>query len=150
MAGAKIETIPPAVAKHLGLDPQRVSILAEVMPGLPAANAGLEPHDIIIAVEGLSDAGEATLRDAIRSKKPGDSFKVTAQRGSQTFQTTVTLVPWHPDHMVRPLMPHHFQTLPALAPPTPATTDQVMALEARVAALEKEVAELRKAVQSGR
>jgi len=152
MFGAKIEACPPLVAKHLGLDPSKCSILAEVMPGCPADQAGLEPHDIIVAVAGLSDASEQNLRQAIRMAKPGDALLVTVQRGSKKEQATVTLAPWHPDHMVRHLKPEHFQTLPTLPPPVPATTAQVQALEQRVAALEGQVAELRRLVQqsSGR
>jgi len=146
MFGAKIETCPPLVAKHLALDPKTCSLLAEVMPGLPAAKAGLEPHDIIVAVSGLADANEHTLRKAIRDAKPGDTVVVTVRRGSETKQVSVTLEPWHPDHMVRPLRPEHFQALPPLMPPVPATAAQVQALEQRVAALEKELAELRQAV----
>ncbi|MBX3354185.1 MAG: PDZ domain-containing protein [Phycisphaeraceae bacterium] len=149
MAGGKLEACPPALAKHLGLDPSKVSMLAEVIPGLPADKAGLEVHDLIIAVQGLPDAGEDTIRSAIRAAKPGDSMVVTARRGDRTFSATVVLEPWHPDHMIRPLMPHHFQTLPALPPPVPATTAQVTALEARVAALEAKVAELMRLMQAG-
>lgn len=146
MFGAKIESCPPSLARHLGLDSTKCSILAEVMPGLPAAKAGLEAHDIIIAVQGLGDAGEHALRQAIRSAKPGETVVVTVRRGSETRQATVTLEPWHPDHMIRPLHPHHFQQLPALPVDGPASAAQVAALEQRVAALEKQVAELRSAL----
>lgn len=150
MFGAKIESCPPLVAKHMGLDPTKCSILAEVMPNLPAAKAGLEPHDIIVAVDGLSDAGEQSLRQAIRNAKPGDTVRVTVRRGSETSQASVTLAPWHPDHMIRPLRPEHFQALPPLPSPVQAINADVQALAARVAALEQEVAELRKAIPTHR
>ncbi len=150
MIGGKLEKLHGALAKHMaGLDPEKSCMLAEVIPGLPAAKAGLETHDIIVAVEGLPDAAEKTVRKHIRSLKPGDTMKVTYRRGDQTRTAVVTLEPWHPDHMIRPLRPEHFATPPVLETSVPASLAQVQALEQRVAQLEKQVAELRKSAAAG-
>ncbi|MBM4112485.1 MAG: PDZ domain-containing protein [Phycisphaerae bacterium] len=147
MIGGRLEPVHGAVSKHLGIDPSKASMIVEVIPGLPAAKAGLEAHDILIAVEGLPDANEKTIRQHLRTLKAGDRIGVTYRRGNDTRKTVVVVEPWHPDHMVRPLRPEHFSPLPSLAPPPPASQAQLQALEQRVAALEKEVAELRRSAR---
>lgn len=151
MVGGRLEPLPPALAKHLGLDPAKTSVLAEVIPGLPVDKAGLEPHDILIAVEGLPDANEETIRAHLRTAKPGDTISVTYRRGSETRTTKVTLEPWHPDHMVRPLTPQHFTPIPPPVHPAqvPATVADLMALEQRIRALEQQVAALQAALKAG-
>lgn len=149
MLGGKLEPVHGAIKKHLGIDPAGACMITEVIPGLPAANAGLEPHDIIIAVEGLANANEKTIREHLRSMQPGDRMKVTYRRGNETGQATITVAAWHPDHMIRPLRPEHFTPLPALESQAPASVAQVQALEQRVAALEKEVAQMREAMKAG-
>lgn len=144
MIGGKIEPVHGAVSKHLGIDASKASMLAQVIPGLPAAKAGLEVHDIILAVDGLPDASEQTLRSHIRSLKPGDRISVTYRRGNETGKAVIVVEPWHPDHMIRPLRPEHFTPMPALTPDAPASASQVQALEQRVTALEKLVAELQR------
>jgi len=151
MVGGKLEPLHPALAKHLGLDPATTSVLAEVIPGLPVDKAGLEAHDILIAVEGLPDAHADTIRAHLRKAKPGESIKVTYRRANDTRTATVVLEPWHPDHMVRPLTPQHFAPLPSLAHPAqvPASMADVMVLEQRIKALEAQMAELQQAMKAG-
>jgi serine protease Do len=52
--------LPPRVAARLGRD-TGVEVV-EVMPGSPAANAGLRPEDLIVSVEGAPVAGMGDLQ----------------------------------------------------------------------------------------
>ena len=65
--------------------------LVEVVPGSPAARAGLRMGDVVTEVDGRSiDTGDA-LREAIAAKKPGEELKLTVERGGDEREVTVEL-----------------------------------------------------------
>lgn len=150
MAGTRFEPCPPSLAKHLGLDASQCSVLDHVKPELPAALAGLEAHDIIVAVNGSTNASPEAIRTVIRAMKPGDVLHLTAQRAGKLIRAEVTMVPWEASKAVRPLSHDSVKPLPSLqsvAPPPP-TAAQVAQLQARVEALERQVAALAKQVSA--
>ena len=63
----------------------------EITPNSAAENAGLQPYDIILSVEGQ----EVTTLDQIEAIKKehevGDSLKITFYRSGKTYETTLTL-----------------------------------------------------------
>lgn len=50
--GIRAQSITPTLAEGLGLRQQRGVILADVLPGSPAARAGVHPGDIVLSVDG--------------------------------------------------------------------------------------------------
>jgi len=62
-----------------------------VTPGGPAAEAGLQPGDVIIKVGSQPITNADGLMDAIRSVAPGSRVALTFLRQGQTHQTTLTL-----------------------------------------------------------
>jgi regulator of sigma E protease len=82
-----------AVFAHQGV-PQmdRVAVVG-VAPHSPAAQAGLQPGDIIVAVNGVPMAAPNALHDAIYAHL-GEPIRLTVARGAQ--QLTVTLTPRNP------------------------------------------------------
>jgi S1-C subfamily serine protease len=62
-----------------------------VVPGGPAAQAGLQPGDVIVRFAGLPVTGAYSLLDAMRSLAPGTTVGVTFVRQGQTMQTRLTL-----------------------------------------------------------
>jgi putative serine protease PepD len=62
-----------------------------LVPGGPAEKAGLEPGDVIIALDGEPVAGSPELIVAIRSKRPGDSVTLTVRRDGSEQEIRVTL-----------------------------------------------------------
>jgi S1-C subfamily serine protease len=64
---------------------------AAVESGGPADKAGLKENDIITAVNGVAVDAAHPLIQLIASYGPGDSVKLTVQRGSQTLELTVVL-----------------------------------------------------------
>ena len=64
---------------------------AAVEAGGPADKAGLKANDIITAVNGTAIDATHPLVQLIASYAPGDSVKLTVQRGSQTLEVTVVL-----------------------------------------------------------
>ena len=78
------QEIAAAVAlQHLGYDVNVQSSGAEislVLPGSPAAQAGLQPGDVILEAEGQPVKSPDELRDAFADVQPGD--QVTIRRAA--------------------------------------------------------------------
>jgi 2-alkenal reductase len=62
-----------------------------VMPGTPAAKAGLKDGDIITAVGGTKLDSNTSLRGALMQHKPGDTVKLDVLRDGKPLSLDVTL-----------------------------------------------------------
>jgi len=62
-----------------------------LVPGGPAEQAGLEPGDVILALDGKKVESSSELIVAIRSKRPGDSVTLTVRRDGAEQEIRVTL-----------------------------------------------------------
>ncbi len=62
-----------------------------VTPDGPAARAGMQVGDVIVAVDDRPTAGASDLVLAMRQHEPGDRVAVTVQRGSRSTTARVTL-----------------------------------------------------------
>ena len=62
-----------------------------ITAGGPADQAGLQPGDVITAVDGATIQGADELIVAIRAKAPGDTIGVTYLRGDEERTATITL-----------------------------------------------------------
>ena len=60
-------------------------------PGGPAAGGGLEPGDVIVALDGTKVGGSNDLVAAIAAHRPGDQVTLTVERGSGEVKLDVTL-----------------------------------------------------------
>jgi membrane-associated protease RseP (regulator of RpoE activity) len=67
------------------------AILTEVVADSPAAKAGLQAGDVILAVGGQAIDNQHLLDALLRQKKPGDAFELKIQHGSDTKTVNVTL-----------------------------------------------------------
>jgi putative serine protease PepD len=65
--------------------------LAQVLPGTPAAKAGLRSGDVVVKLDGKTIRGADDVSAVIDAMKPGDTMKVTYVRAGKTATTTVTL-----------------------------------------------------------
>lgn len=176
MLGGRLEPVSPAVvahlhAEHTAPDGGQCSALGMVIPGLPLAQAGIRPHDIIVAVDGSPNASPEAIRAVVRAKKPGDTVAFSVVRAGRRTETTVTLAAWDPKHMVRPLgapmpkppttaashppgaaVPPPAAPAPAAPPPPPAAAPAAPAadpgLEAELAAARARIAELEQQMRS--
>jgi len=89
--GIQYATLNPALAARLGVQTSDGVVIGQVVPGSPAATAGLRPQDIISAVDGQPLQGESALAEAINRHKPGDVVSLTILRGQQQTTASVTL-----------------------------------------------------------
>ncbi len=65
--------------------------VAEVTPGGPADEAGLESGDVITAVDGAPVTSTTELIVAIRANSVGDTVELTVQRGDEEITAELTL-----------------------------------------------------------
>jgi len=63
-----------------------------ILAGGPASKAGLQPGDVILAIDGVTIATSDDLIVAIRSHSVGDTVTLKYQRGSVTKMVQVTLI----------------------------------------------------------
>jgi len=92
MIGAGLGTIDEALAHHLALDVQRVTLVTNVVAGLPAANAGVQRFDVIVGINGSNSASPKTLRGLLANAEPGTKFALKVRRGSDTKDVEVEAV----------------------------------------------------------
>ncbi len=76
----------PGLAQYLGLSTPEGVIVIEPARGAPAAQAGLRPRDVILAVGSVQVRGQDQLRDELLKHKIGDTITLTVQRGEQQLQ----------------------------------------------------------------
>ena len=77
--------------------------IAKVIEGSPAEKAGLQPGDILFALNGVRFAKEngAALAKARKDWKPGQSVTYTIKRAGVDREITLTLAPMPADVMAR-------------------------------------------------
>ena len=89
-AGEKVSHAYLGVATS-GATGTRGATLGALTSGGPAADAGLRAGDIVTKLGDTTITNANDLVAAIADHQPGDAVKVTAKRGSQTVELTVTL-----------------------------------------------------------
>ncbi len=70
---------------------QRGALISQVESGGPAARAGLQQGDVVIAADGQKISNFDDLLSFIAYKHPGDQVQLTILRGNQQQTVTVTL-----------------------------------------------------------
>jgi putative serine protease PepD len=65
--------------------------LAEIIPGGPADDAGLEVGDVVVEVGGEPAETVDEVRGAVDARQPGDDLQVEVRRGDDTETVTVEL-----------------------------------------------------------
>jgi serine protease DegQ len=89
--GITPQAITPEIANQLGLDRTSGVLVYEVEPGGPAADAGIQPGDVLTRMGGRELEGVEDLLDELRQHKAGDRVQITLVRGGRTQQVDVTL-----------------------------------------------------------
>jgi len=77
--------------KKYNLDKPEGVLINGLQPNSPAKEAGLEPGDVIIEVDGLPVKRSNQLQSRIASKDPGDKVKVKVLRDGKEKEFVVTL-----------------------------------------------------------
>ncbi len=89
--GVRIQTVTEDIAEGLGLDAARGALVASVTPGGPAAEAGVEPGDVIVEFNG-QDIDEMRRLPRIVAETPVESeATITVWRQGELQTLNVTL-----------------------------------------------------------
>jgi len=89
--GVNIQSVTPDMAESMGMKTDKGAIVAETMPGTPAADAGLKAGDVITKLNGeaVADAGDLTRR--VGSFKPDAKVELTYMRDGTEKTAQITL-----------------------------------------------------------
>ncbi len=67
------------------------AMITSVSPGTPAAQAGLHPNDLVIAINGKMITSTQQFIETVDTYAPGQTITLTVRRGGSTRQVKVTL-----------------------------------------------------------
>jgi regulator of sigma E protease len=79
----------PTEVWSLGVGPYLAPVVGEVRPGMPAAEAGLQPRDRIVALDGQPVRTWDEMAELI-SKRGGETVRLTVERGGQRLEIALT------------------------------------------------------------
>jgi serine protease Do len=89
--GVALQRVDTEMAKALGLDKPQGGLVAEVVPGGPADEAGIKSGDVILEVQGVAVDTLGTLRNAIALMKPGETLSMKIRRNGQDIAVTAKI-----------------------------------------------------------
>jgi len=82
---------PPVNRTRLGIEVDEGALVQSVVPGSAAEDAGLQPGDVVVAVDGTETPTSASVGEVIRGKAPGDEVRITIERLGERLEVTATL-----------------------------------------------------------
>jgi serine protease Do len=89
--GIYISTLTPLEARRLGLAVDYGVLVEDVVTGGPAHKAGIEPMDVIVAIEGNKITDSSELQHTLYQYNIDQKIKVTVIRDKQELTIEVTL-----------------------------------------------------------
>jgi serine protease Do len=91
MLGVTVQTVNADLAKSLGLSQLTGAIVSDVQAGSPAAKAGIEQGDVILAVDDNPVDSSNSLRNHVAPLGPDATVKLTVVRNGSNREVTVKL-----------------------------------------------------------
>lgn len=89
--GVMIQDFTPDLADALGIEAGVGAVVTQVEPDSAAAEAGLEPGDLIVSVDGRAVAGSADLRSQIGLKRIDTTVELEVIRDGEPLTLKATL-----------------------------------------------------------
>ena len=89
--GIQYQELNPQLASEEGLNITYGALLQEIVPDTPAAQAGLRPGDVVVAINGQMIDERHPLLSLLLQYVAGETITVDVLRAGETFQTTLTL-----------------------------------------------------------
>ena len=98
--GVNAQTVTALMAEALGIPDGAAVVLADVLPGSPAAKAGLQPGDLVLTLDGKRMENGRQFRVNIYSRPINETVMLDVQRGERRVSVRVPVVE-RPDTMGR-------------------------------------------------
>jgi len=89
--GVSVTPVPPEARRAAGTDAATVALVAETVPGSPAASAGINTGDIIVAFQGERIQNPHDLTRRVASTPPGSKVTLRVTRGGRETSVDATL-----------------------------------------------------------
>ena len=89
--GVTVQGMNQTLANSFGMKSPEGALVSSVEPGGPAAKAGLQPGDVITALNGVPVADSTSLPSQVAGLAPGSSAKVTVWRDKGSKDLSVTI-----------------------------------------------------------
>jgi serine protease Do len=87
--GVNIQSVTPDLAKAMKLEERQGALVSEVVPGGPAAQAGIRQGDVIVGFNGESIKGSHDLPAVVAKTPVGQEATVTLRRDGKTQKLPV-------------------------------------------------------------
>jgi Do/DeqQ family serine protease len=91
--GIAIQDVTPALSQALELTADRGALVTQVEPGSPSHQAGIEPGDIIVEINGKPIDSSSDLRNEIGLVRAGEPVDVTSIRDGERRTVRATVAP---------------------------------------------------------
>jgi serine protease Do len=89
--GVSIQGVTPDLAKNFGLPDAKGALVSEVLPGSPAAKAGIKSGDVIVDFDGKYVEDQTALRNIVAQTPVGKNVKVKVVRDKKTKTVRVNI-----------------------------------------------------------
>jgi serine protease Do len=138
LLGVDTQPVSKSLAKRMGLESTDGAMIAHVRDGSAAEKAGLQPLDVIVAVDGDTVRSPAEFQTRILKAGPGANITIDVFRDAKKESVKVALADPFGANSAR----QAWQSRVGFYPWNPQTATQLEALEKRVKELEERVREL--------
>ena len=89
--GVSLGDLTPEAAERFGLQADSGAVVAEALPGEPAAQAGVEAEDVVTTVDSEEIESSGDLLSVLREYAPGDTVTLTVLRDGEEVAFEVRL-----------------------------------------------------------
>jgi Do/DeqQ family serine protease len=91
--GIGIQDVTPGLAQALELTTDRGALVTQVEPGSPAEQAGIEPGDVVVAIDEQPIDSSADLRNTVGLVRAGSPISITVIRDGERRTVRTTIAP---------------------------------------------------------
>jgi S1-C subfamily serine protease len=84
--------VTPEIAARFQLPARQGVVISEVVPGGPAARAGMRPGDLVVGIDGVEVRQGADLRRVLRTRLPGEVITLSLLREGRALTVQPRLV----------------------------------------------------------
>jgi serine protease Do len=87
--GASIQNVTSDISESLGLKGTKGALVAELTPGAPASEAGLQAGDLVLKVNGHDVESASDLTRQVGLAQPGEAIRLQVRRGGAVRDVTI-------------------------------------------------------------